>query len=380
MKHRHHPLALLCFPALVGVFVGCNAILENTPAEVGSTPSEPLPNEPFADSSTPAVADDASSPPTPPGSDAGVAPPTPPTPPTDGGAPGCPDGKQLCDGLCVSVADPAYGCGDPRCTPCPSAHGTMGCLARKCAVAACDVGYADCNADPADGCETDLSRATSCGACNAVCANPAPLCAPAGATFQCTNGCGPGAPLACGADCVDPLTSTRNCGGCNVKCPDVTNGTSQCMAGACGFTCKNGFHACGGRCATKTDATACGPDCVACPVPPNGRATCVQDACSFTCNGGFNKCADRCVPPNDPTACGATCAVCPTPPNAVAACNAGACAFTCSAGFGNCDANPANGCEAAFASDPLNCGQCGKSCAGQPCVNGACQAPPPPPP
>jgi hypothetical protein len=50
----------------------------------------------------------------------------------------------------------------------------------------------------------------------------------------------------------------------------------------------------------------------------------------------------------------------------------------CSAGFGNCDANAANGCEAAFASDPLNCGMCGKSCAGQACVAGVCNVAPPP--
>ena len=34
--------------------------------------------------------------------------------------------------------------------------------------------------------------------------------------------------------------------------------------------------------------------------------------------------------------------------------------------------------EAVFASDPLHCGLCAKSCAGQACVGGVCNAPPPP--
>jgi hypothetical protein len=55
------------------------------------------------------------------------------------------------------------------------------------------------------------------------------------------------------------------------------------------------------------------------------------------------------------------------------------CGLACNAGFGNCDAMTANGCEAVFVSDPLNCGVCGKSCAGQPCVNGVCAVAPPPP-
>jgi hypothetical protein len=356
--------------ALAIAFIGCNAILENEPGVLKDTPSDTLPNEPGGGGDAQA---NVSPPP-----DGGTTTP----PPEDSGtpSPGCEAGQVRCDGVCVSVNDPLYGCGDPSCKPCASSHSTMGCAARKCVVAACDKGYADCNATPGDGCETDLSKSTSCGSCNAVCGAAAPLCAPSAATFQCTNGCTPGAPLACGADCVDPLSSTNHCGGCNLKCPDVPQSTTTCTAGICGFTCKPNFHACAGRCATKTDPTACGPDCIACPVPANGRATCAANACGFTCDPGFTKCGDKCVGPNDPTACGAACTVCPAAPNAVPACAAGACGITCNPGFGNCDANPANGCEAAFASDPLNCGVCGKSCAGQPCNAGVCAAPPPPPP
>lgn len=359
--------SLITSSVLAFAFLGCNSILDNQPGnlvegdEAGTLPNTD-PGMPPGEQ--PQVT----------GPDAGTTPDADEKP-----SPNCPAGQQMCFGACVSMTDPLYGCGDPSCSPCPSTHSTMGCQGRKCVVSQCDPGYSDCNAQPADGCETDLSKATSCGACNAVCGAAAPLCTPSGATFQCTNGCTPGAPLNCGAECVDPLTSTNHCGGCNIKCPVVANSTSACTTGACTFTCKAQFHACAGKCVAKTDPTACGPDCTVCPVPPGGAATCVADTCGIKCTAPNRACAGKCTPPNDPTACGAACTVCPVPPNAAATCAADACGFTCNAGFGNCDANPANGCEATFASDPLNCGQCGKSCAGQPCVNGVCQAAPPPP-
>ena len=197
---------------LAFAFLGCNSILENTPGtlveadEAGALPgpAEPGPTEQPKPSNP-----DAGQP------DSGEKP-----------SPGCPVGQRMCSGACVSLNDPNYGCGDPSCDACPSTHGTMACQAKKCVVAACDPGYADCNKVSGDGCEVDLSLAGSCGACNAVCAAAAPLCAPSGPTFQCTNGCTPGAPLNCGAVCVDPNTSTNDCGGCNMKCPVVANSTS----------------------------------------------------------------------------------------------------------------------------------------------------------
>ncbi len=49
-----------------------------------------------------------------------------------------------------------------------------------------------------------------------------------------------------------------------------------------------------------------------------------------------------------------------------------ACKLSCNAGYGDCDKGAGNGCEAKLASDPNNCGGCGKSCGGEACVNGAC--------
>ena len=89
---------------------------------------------------------------------------------------GCPMGLHICNGVCVSLTDPVYGCGDPSCAPCASTHSTMACAGRKCIVGSCDPGYANCNADPKDGCEVDFSKPETCGACNAACgvATPTP--------------------------------------------------------------------------------------------------------------------------------------------------------------------------------------------------------------
>jgi hypothetical protein len=79
----------------------------------------------------------------------------------------------------------------------------------------------------------------------------------------------------------------------------------------------------------------------------------------------------------------ATCGDCQTsytalPGIATATCEAGVCKLgTCKAGFADCNSSVKDGCEVETASDPLNCGKCGQSCAsGAPCVSGACAAPP----
>jgi hypothetical protein len=293
--------------------------------------------------------------------------------PDAGTVPGCPAGTQPCFGSCVAMIDPLYGCGDPSCAPCASTRSTMGCEGRKCVVTGCDPGYSDCRANAADGCETDLSKATSCGACNAVCGAAAPLCAPVGGSHQCTNGCTPSAPLNCGAECVDPSTSPSHCGACNKACPAIANGTAVCAAGTCGLTCKPRFHACAGACAASTDPARCGPACAACPVAPGGVATCVNDVCGVECPPTAHACAGKCIAKTDPTACGVACTACPVAPNAAAICTADACGFTCSVGFGNCDANAVNGCETNLATSPAHCGACTKACnAGQTCVNSVC--------
>lgn len=310
---HHHPHVrhrlLGCFVLLAGV-VGCNAILDNRPAVLDdSAGSDVDPSDPGSGEAPPgATSSDV---------------------PSGSGAPissACGGGKKACFGGCVSTADTAYGCGVDGCGACKTPHGAPRCEGAGCAVELCDKGYADCNQRAEDGCEVDLSKATSCGGCNVACPAAAPVCVPSGDTFRCGSGCTPAAPLLCGTECVSPLDSANHCGGCNLKCPDVENGTVACAAGQCQFTCRPGFRACG----------------------------------------------TRCTVPNDPGACGPGCTVCPAIPNAIPTCQADACGFQCEAGFGNCNDLPIDGCEARFESDPRNCGGCGISCGGGACQGGTC--------
>jgi hypothetical protein len=52
---------------------------------------------------------------------------------------------------------------------CVTANGTPGCSAGKCSTGGCNTGWRDCNRDPLDGCETNVTTDTDCGACAAAC-------------------------------------------------------------------------------------------------------------------------------------------------------------------------------------------------------------------
>lgn len=291
---------------LTGAVAGCNSILDNNP---GKLQQNVTPN---------------------PAQDAGGQTPINTEPvkePTPAGPGGCGELQHQCGGTCAATNDPNYGCGTEGCKPCSIAHGTPACAGTGCAVAKCDAGYADCNGNAEDGCEVDLSKPASCGACNAVCPATASVCAPKEGSFQCVSQCAPDAPLQCGNECVSPLTSLNHCGACNAKCPDVPNSTPSCTLGQCGFTCAADFNKCGTACTVKTDPAACGPTCVICPAAANAVPSCAADTCGFTCN----------------------------------------------ADFGNCNNDPVDGCETPLKTDPLHCGVCGTNCGTGTCVNGLCQ-------
>lgn len=307
---------------LAATIAGCNTILDNQPGTLDPTrPSDASSVEPGADGGPPSNTPDGSSS-RPDGGQSG----------TDANVSSdCAGGQHLCHGVCVGDTDPTYGCGAPSCDPCTATHGTAACQGNACVMQACDRGYADCNQLPTDGCEVDLSKATTCGACNATCPAGAPVCAPAGDSFQCTTGCTPAAPLLCGSECVSPQTSVNHCGACNAKCADVEHGEVGCVGSLCTLTCKPDYHACAGKCAVNSDPMACGPACTVCPLPANATPTCQADACGLVCNPGF----------------------------------------------GNCNDNLVDGCEAILSSDPLHCGGCGKPCNGGTCNAGVCTPPPP---
>jgi hypothetical protein len=71
------------------------------------------------------------------------------------------------------------------CTPaCSNTNGTNTCVGGTC-VPTCATGFGDCDGNPANGCETDVTTDTNCGTCGTVCPAYAP-CA-GGICFGCSG-------------------------------------------------------------------------------------------------------------------------------------------------------------------------------------------------
>jgi hypothetical protein len=92
----------------------------------------------------------------------------------------------------------------------------------------------------------------------------------------------------------------------------------------------------------------------------------------LACDGGL------CIVKSDLHHCGTCENDCSLLPHIVESgftCSLGSCIYTCEPGFADCD-NLGSGCINEFSSDPLNCGQCGRSCLGGACVASVCQPAP----
>lgn len=259
---------------------------------------------------------------------------------------------------------------------------TYGCLA----------GFADCDNNMVNGCETNLlSSISNCGACGNACILP-------NATAVCINGqcqlgsCNPGF-----ADCntivadgceVNVSNNTQNCGACNVNCPPPpTNGTYNCVNGNCVLQCNPGFQNCSGQCVNVANNTNnCGACGNVCPSVPNAVVGCSGGQCVIVgCSMGFANCdnvfANGCETNTQSSVnncgnCGIVCSF----PNATAACINGTCFIgSCNAGFRNCNNVTADGCEVNINNNVNNCGNCGVVCTPGPrvtsvsCVNGNCK-------
>ncbi len=163
-------------------------------------------------------------------------------------APRCAAGQKACSGSCVGTNDPEYGCGRADCTPCSLALATGSTCSPDggCAPKGCAAGFDDCDGNPANGCEADLTRKETCGSCKTKC-NADDLCSPSGCVKSCTP------PLvACGGACVDTQKSAAHCGGCNNACPSAANADPVCASGACQIACRTGFADC-----SNTPAKSC---------------------------------------------------------------------------------------------------------------------------
>ncbi len=291
------------------------------------------------------------------------------------GPSGCAAGQLECNGVCVpSDVQNCGSCGH-SCTSLPHVSGGTTCSAAgACSFPAnaCAAGWADCNGNPEDGCETDVTQPSHCGGCSTACGTSAPVCAASGGGYACSTGCSASQSL-CGGTCADTSDDAQNCGSCSHVCSGVTNGQPACVSSACSFTCNNGFSGCPSGSPTacvdeQNDPSNCGSCSTVCPGPTSGTGSpaCVSGACSLSCAAGLAACPSanptECVnEQTDPSNCGTCGKTCPAPSNGngSAACATGACTFDCASGYTAC---PSEGQCDDLATDPANCGSCGHVC------------------
>ncbi|MFO0652611.1 MAG: hypothetical protein U0326_40725 [Polyangiales bacterium] len=269
---------------------------------------------------------------------------------------------------------------------CSLAHASEVCATGACAVGACDDGWADCNGNAADGCETDLTAPSSCGACGNACSLPhsTPACA-SGACAVATCDAGFADCDSAAAGCETDLSTVSNCGACGNACASGLNSTPVCGASGCAIICGQGFADCDHRATTgcEVDATRDRANCGACGNACGADEICDAGACTqVTCAGATADCnhlaTDLCevTTDTDVNNCGACGHVCSFA-NAPAECVGGACGFAvCNVGYGDCDGAQANGCEVDLHNDAAHCGGCGTVCAfanaAGVCHDGAC--------
>jgi hypothetical protein len=208
----------------------------------------------------------------------------------------------------------------------------------------------------------------NCGACGAPCPMGLwcelgacqPLCPPQ------TQGCGPA--------CIDTQRDVLNCGGCAHVCAPF----ERCQAGACVPVCGPGQTPCGAQCVNLSvdplNCGGCGRPCVPFQVCSMGQCGGWCEAPLLSCDAG-TPCVDPRYDPDNCSGCGRAC---PPLPHAQRLCLQGGCARGgCAVGFADCNGLPLDGCEASLATDPLNCGGCGNSCAtAAQCDAGTCSSAP----
>jgi hypothetical protein len=289
--------------------------------------------------------------------------------------PTCAEGFDDCDG------DPENGCETDLTSSlddcgacgagCSPANATGACVEGVCE-AACAAGFANCNGDIDDGCEADLASPDTCGSCDHACSAN-------GGTAVCNDDgtCG----ITCNegsADCINGVLdgcetntnlSVLHCGMCGHACPSAV-GVPACNDGVCGVsTCTDPNRECDGNDATvcETNVTNDSAHCGGCGTTcfyPNGTGICVNRGCVLDeCNDGFADCnaALGCETRLGTLDNCRSCGETCRNDHGTTSCESNGCVPACQVGFGDCDGNRNNGCETELNS-LTNCGACGRSC------------------
>ncbi len=137
----------------------------------------------------------------------------------------CTGGFGDCDGVAANGCETDLRASATSCGACGRAcalpNATSECRVGACVVATCATGFADCNGDPADGCEVNTrTDNASCGACGTACAR-GQVCSGGACGATCASPlrtCGMGGGAFCANTAIDPA----NCGGCGTRARSPT--------------------------------------------------------------------------------------------------------------------------------------------------------------
>src|SRR5690606_18613207 len=149
---------------------------------------------------------------------------------------------------------------------------------------------------PANGCETSIADALmSCGGCSITCTNPngSTMCGEG----ICTPVCNAGSSGDCDRDpnngCEADLSTDQTCGSCGTSCFNE-HGSTRCSAGSCAPVCDSGYDSCDGDlsngCETYVDRDpmncgACGVIC------DTSFQVCIGGSCQVSsCPQGLGDC------------------------------------------------------------------------------------------
>jgi hypothetical protein len=205
------------------------------------------------------------------------------------------------DGPIADLSDGISGCMLDLCRN--LAHVAPGapveCRSGQCSIppSSCEVGFAHCTSDPMDGCETNLSRAETCGSCTVRCTDQM-RCVAQGSRYACLPPtCSPPLPDLCGDICVNLATDVVNCGTCNNICA-FDGAPGKCESGRCvgvGYCPEPGTADCTAapgcetRLGTRDNCLSCGNKACA---AINTLLTCDVDSSCATaaCAPGYANC------------------------------------------------------------------------------------------
>ena len=285
---------------------------------------------------------------------------------------------------CNGADDDCDGTVDEDPVDCARPGATTECSSGACRVIGCDALFADCDGDPANGCEARLDTAADCGSCGATCApaNATPACVSGGCAIGVCNTGWADCDAISSNGCETSLFTIESCGACGTICAPP-HATPACPSGACSVgACDAGWGNCDGDasngCESPLDRVeSCGACGVVC-APANATPSCDGTSCQIdACSAGFADCdLDPATGCEANLASNATCGDCATRCGPVVggatSCTAGLCALSCGLDLGDCDGVAANGCEQSLR-EPAHCGACGRTCApGLECRGGGC--------